>query len=296
MRVRIQHHTTYSYARPVVLGPHLLRLHPAAHCPAELLSYRLDVSPTADRYWQFDAWNNRICRLVFDDEQATPDTLSITVEATFALQPVNPFDFLIEPGFDELPFQLDELRAREFAPLLQQAPLDANTAEWLESIDDRGGIIEYLVRLNRRVATDLDYLARLEPGFQSPGQTLALRRGSCRDSAWLLCAALRAKGIVSRFVSGYLVQLREDDDSVAADGGVREDSVDLHAWAEAYVPGAGWIGLDGTSGLLCTEGHIPLAAATHPLLAAPVDGTFARAKGVAVEASLGHTMHVTRVQ
>ncbi|MBL8719074.1 MAG: transglutaminase family protein [Myxococcales bacterium] len=276
MRLLLQHYTRYGYPEPALLGPHVVRLKPAHHTKAKVLSYALRVEQPHRVHWQHDPWGNELARLTFLDDVGL-ESLDLLVEIALEIRPVNPFDFYVEPRCAELPFEYPDDLRRELAPFFAvDDPAYARAdrfAEFTGSLPKGGNTIDYLVELNRRVKEEVRYVIREEPGTFTPEQTLTEKRGSCRDSAALLVAALRARGLAARFVSGYLVQLADEGMLPDQPRGVGRDVVDLHAWAEVFLPGAGWIGLDGTSGLLCGEGHVPLACTATPALAAPVDGT-----------------------
>jgi uncharacterized protein (DUF2126 family)/transglutaminase-like putative cysteine protease len=280
IRVAVEHRTVYRFDRPTDIGPHLVRLRPAPHCRTSITGYSLRVSP-AEHFvnWQQDVYGNHAARLVFT-QPATE--LSITVDLVADLSPINPFDFFVDDSARQFPFEYPLGSAEDLAAYLRRvdepgAPVGSGAGprlrHWLEEFDAPSAkgtaIVDFLVELNRRVAGDIAYSLRMEPGVQSPDTTLETGVGSCRDSAWLLVAMLRELGLAARFVSGYLVQLVPDD----ASANLTEDFTDLHAWAEVYVPGAGWIGLDATSGLLAGEGHIPLVGSPRPEHAAPISGS-----------------------
>jgi transglutaminase-like putative cysteine protease len=272
MRVRIRHETRYRYPRPTALGPQVVRLRPAGHARAAVLAYNLAIEPEAEVRWQHDPWGNRVARLTFPADALTRE-LALRVECAVDIRPVNPFDFFVDDRCQRVPFDYPDGLTEELAPFLSRALPSARLAAWLERSPADGYVTDHLVALNARVAREVRYILRAEPGIQTSDETLAKGSGSCRDSALLLVDALRAQGFAARFVSGYLVQLADEGELPDQARGVERDVVDLHAWAEVFVPGAGWIGLDGTSGLLCGEGHLPLACTVNPELAAPIDGT-----------------------
>jgi uncharacterized protein (DUF2126 family)/transglutaminase-like putative cysteine protease len=267
----LHHRTVYRYDRPVGLGPQLVRLRPAPHCRTPILAYSLRISPEKHFInWQQDPHGNYQARLVFPD----PTTeFSVEVEVVAEMAVYNPFDFFLEPGANEFPFTYDAVTAGELTPYLRTDPPSPRFDAFLGSISRKKVVtIDFLVALNQRVQNAIRYLIRLEPGVQTPEETLSLGSGSCRDSAVLLVQLLRHLGLAARFVSGYLIQLRPDQKSLDGPSGAENDFTDLHAWAEVYLPGAGWVGLDPTSGLLAGEGHLPLACTPEPSGAAPISG------------------------
>jgi uncharacterized protein (DUF2126 family) len=288
IRVELRHRTHYTYDRRVSLGPQVVRLRPAPHSRTRVRSYSLKVGPEPHFLnWQQDPQSNWLARLVFPEPA---DHLTLEVSLVADLDVINPFDFFLEPSAEKLPFQYDPVLASELKPYLAVAGGSPLVDELVRSLELRGRTVDFLVELNRRIHERTKYVIRMEPGVQTPDQTLELRSGSCRDSAWLLVQILRRLGLAARFASGYLIQLKADQKSLDGPSGAPEDFTDLHAWAEVYVPGAGFIGLDATSGLLTAEGHIPLACTPEPASAAPLTGELEECESV-----LDHRMSVKRV-
>ena len=290
IHVALNHKTSYRYDRPVTLSPQTVRLRPAPHTRTPILSYSLRVLPEEHFLnWQQDPQGNFLARLVFPK---TTQFFSVEVDLVAEMTVINPFDFFLEPQAQKIPFCYEPELQKELAPFLATGTPGPRLKEFVDSISRTPtATIDFLVALNQRLQHATRYVIRLEPGVQSPEETLSLGSGSCRDSGYLLVQVLRQLGYAARFVSGYLIQLKPDVKPIEGAEGPSEDFTDLHAWAEVYLPGAGWVGLDPTSGLFAGEGHIPLAATPEPLSAAPVSGLMSPA-----EVEFHHEMKVTRVR
>ena len=271
IRVALNHLTEYRYDRQVGMAPHVFRLRPAPHCRTPVEAYSLNITPRKHFInWQQDPFGNFLARVVFPEKA---DRLIVAVDLVALMTVINPFDFFLEEYAREVFFEYEPALKQELVPYLEVRERGPLLMEWLAAVDRYGqGTVDFLVALNRKLRESLDYTIRLEPGVQTCEETLEKGTGSCRDSAWLLVQILRHLGLAARFVSGYLVQLAADVKSLDGPSGPEADFTDLHAWAEVYIPGAGWIGLDPTSGLFAGEGHIPLACTPDPAGAAPVTG------------------------
>jgi len=325
IHVALNHKTRYDYDRPINLGPHVIRLRPAPHTRTRILSYSLRATPQKHFVnWQQDPQSNWIARLVFPEQTKE---FSVEVDLVAEMAVLNPFDFFLEPEAECVPFVYDHALDHELAPFRLRSSATPQFAKYLGEVkrtllvnsrvyetkispqtqtatrpenqelpqafsakDNRPRTIDFLVALNQKLWRDIKYTIRMEPGVQTPEETLQFASGSCRDSAWLLVQLLRHCGLAARFVSGYLIQLKPDVKSLDGPNGAEKDFTDLHAWSEVYLPGAGWIGLDPTSGLLAGEGHLPLAATPDPTSAAPISGLIDQC-----ECKFSHEMRVTRI-
>lgn len=325
IHVALYHKTHYTYDRPVNHGPHVVRLRPAPHCRTPVLSYSQKITGGEHFInWQQDPFANWNARLVF---QKPMTELKVEVEVVAEMAVYNPFDFFLEESASHFPFTYEPGLRKELLPFLEPCPLTPRLTAYLATLrrdilghpeqvphtatpesghridthhlstdehpvktDGRLRTIDLVVALNQRLQKDIRYLIRLEPGVQAPEETLEKTSGSCRDSGWLLVQVLRHFGLAARFVSGYLIQLAPDVKSLDGPSGTEVDFTDLHAWCEVYLPGAGWVGLDPTSGLLAGEGHLPLSCTPEPSSAAPVTGAIDECKS-----TLHHEMKVTRI-
>jgi len=289
IHVALNHVTHYRYDRLVNLGPQVVRLRPAPHSRTKVLSYSQRIEPATHFInWQQDPFANYQARLVFPEPTRE---FKVTIDLVVEMAVHNPFDFFLEPTAEQFPFTYAPTLKAELAPYLVTEALTPRLAAYLATIDKREQrTIDFLVQLNQRLQGDIGYTIRMEPGVQTPEETLSKASGSCRDSGWLLVQLLRHLGLAARFVSGYLIQLTPDVKAVDGPSGPEADFTDLHAWCEVFLPGAGWIGLDPTSGLMAGEGHIPLACTPQPSSAAPIEGGLDEC-----EVAFEHHMQVTRV-
>jgi uncharacterized protein (DUF2126 family)/transglutaminase-like putative cysteine protease len=285
----IYHLTHYKYDRPVTLGPQIIRLRPAPHSRTRVISHSLKVGPATHFVnHQQDPYGNWLARFVFPEPVRE---LKIEVDLVADMTVYNPFDFFVEESAEQWPFDYPEDLHDDLVIYRRPDPVGPHLQAFLDTIPrDRTGTVDFVVGLNARLAGEIGYIIRMEPGVQTPEETFGNGKGSCRDSAWLLIQILRNLGFAARFVSGYLIQLKPDLVAIDGPAGTDHDFTDLHAWAEVYLPGAGWIGLDATSGLLTGESHIPLAATPHYRNAAPISGGASYA-----EVDFAFDMKVSRV-
>ena len=289
IHVALSHITHYKYDRPVKLGPQVVRLRPAPHSRTQVLSYSLNIAPAKHFInWQQDPFANYQARLVFPEPTRE---FKVTVDMVVDMVVRNPFDYFLEPQAEEFPFKYEAAMARELAPYLVTEPATPLLCAYLDKIDrSPKRTNDFLVGVNQQLQSDIKYAIRMEPGVQTPEETLELANGSCRDTGWLMVQLLRHMGLAARFVSGYLIQLKADVKSLDGPSGAEIDFTDLHAWCEVFLPGAGWVGLDPTSGLMAGEGHIPLACTPEPSSAAPIEGGMDKC-----EVEFEHHMRVTRI-
>src|SRR5450432_1538435 len=290
IQAALRHVTRYRYDRPITLGAQTIRLRPAPHCRAKVVAYSLKIEPEEQFLnWQQDPQSNWLARVVFPEKT---DHFTVAVDLTVEMNVINPFDFFLEPAAEYFPFAYSAELKGELEPYLATRDTGPAFTRYLAGIArDKKQTTNFIFDLNAQLSRDIGYLIRMEPGIQTPEDTLCKASGSCRDTAWLLVQLLRHLGLAARFASGYLVQLKPDVKSLDGPSGTEVDFTDLHAWCEVYLPGAGWVGLDPTSGLFAGEGHIPLACAANPNLAAPISGAVEPA-----EVLFDFDMSVTRIK
>ena len=289
IHIALHHQTDYQYSKLIQIEPQVVRLRPAPHCRSKIISYSLKIEPTEHFInWQQDPFANYQARLVFPKKTKH---FTVTVDLIVEMAVYNPFDFFLEPEAQNYPFKYKENLKSELTPYLVQSKSNPLLLDYFTKIDRRKKrTIDFVVDINQQLQKDIQYLIRLEPGVQSPDETLFKKCGSCRDSAWLLVNLFRLCGLAARFVSGYLIQLKADVQAIDGPSGTDKDFTDLHAWCEVFLPGAGWVGLDPTSGLIAGEGHIPLACTPAPSNAAPIEGVIE-----ACEVQFEHHMEILRI-
>ncbi len=290
LHVALNHQTHYRYDRLVQMSPHVIRLRPAPHSRTPILSYALHIDPKGYFLnWQQDPHGNYLARIVFPEKV---HEFHVTIDLVADMVIHNPFDFFLEPEAETVPFDYEPRLKHDLLPYLAKESPGPRLQKWLQQFKkpQNDPTVPFLMNLNQQLQSEIAYVVRMEPGVQTPEETLELARGSCRDTGWLLVQIFRHLGIASRFVSGYLIQLVADVKALEGPTGTDRDFTDLHAWVEAFLPGAGWVGFDPTSGLLAGEGHIPLACTPHPLTAAPIDGLMD-----SCETEFSHEMSVTRI-
>ncbi len=223
IHVALNHVTHYKYDKAVTLSPQIIRLRPAPHSRTPIVSYSLKVTP-GDHFinWQQDPQSNWLARLVFPEKTTE---LKIEVDLVAEMSVINPFDFFLEPMAEQFPFAYEDWQRHELAPYLYKLEEGPKFAEYLAKVPrEPKRTVDFLVALNQQLQQDIKYGIRLEPGVQSPEETLTLLSGSCRDSAWLLVQLLRHLGLAARFVSGYLIQLTPDVKSLDGPSGPEADS------------------------------------------------------------------------
>ena len=281
IQAALRHVTRYRYDRLIGLGPQTIRLRPAPHTRAKIIAYSLTVEPKNHFLnWQQDPQSNWLARVVFPEKV---DHFTVAVDLTVEMNVINPFDFFLEPDAEEYPFSYSAELKAELEPYLKtsasssegdkKTSLGEKFDAYLAKIPrEKKHTTNFVFDLNAALSREIAYTIRMEPGIQTPEETLTKASGSCRDSAWLLVQILRHLDLAARFASGYLIQLKPDVKALDGPSGTDVDFTDLHAWCEVYLPGAGWVGLDPTSGLFAGEGHIPLACAANPTQAAPISG------------------------
>lgn len=282
MQFSILHTIRYTYSRAVFLEPHVVRLQPR-HCGTQWLrEFDVQVTPQpAGIAHGLDAEGNTTTTVWFDGEHPA---LAISVRARGTTQRENPFDYLLLPDQCQLPLEYDASLRAPLAPACERpVPSDAPdaVAQFAARLEqDAGGeLLAFLERLNQTIYSDFESIRRDEGDPWPAAETLASSRGSCRDVAVLFVDACRSRGIAARFVSGY------------QEGDAEQDDRDLHAWAEVYVPGAGWRGYDPTHGLAVADRHVAVAASILPANAAPVIGSF-RGTGATANMETHIVLHV----
>lgn len=284
MKLKISHVTRYEYERAVSFSPHLIYLRPRDTALLRVDQFHFNISPDAKVLWTRDSQDNLLARVHFWERAAN---LNIRAELRVETFDTNPFDFILEPHALTFPFVYDELHAFNLGPYLAPPFAETRTAllSWLDAhfTDRPAETVPFLVALNTLVHRSLTYTRRHERGIQPSTTTLRLGSGSCRDYAVLFVELCRTLGIAARFVSGYLHDPSPDSAAYGA----------MHAWAEVFLPGAGWKGLDPTHGIFCDDSFVPVAHAAVAESVNPIQGSYYAPDPV--PSRLSHTVLVERI-
>jgi len=265
MKIRIQHRTTYRYAEPVRLGPHRVMVRPREGHDLQIESSILTIRPAHAIHWMRDVNGNSIALVDFTERAVE---MMIYSELVLNHYDSDPLDFRVETYALHYPFVYDPWTLPELTAFTHIVfPADAERVrQWLGQFWEPGKLVEtvsLLKRLNRFIFENFTYRRRDEFGVQRPARTLDENSGSCRDFATLFIEACRSWGLAARFVSGYML-------CEATEAG----RASTHAWAEVYLPGAGWKGFDPTSGRMAGSQHVAVAVSRHPEAATPIAGSF----------------------
>jgi transglutaminase-like putative cysteine protease len=282
MRIAVDHLTEYRYAEPVSFGEHSLYLRPRESQTIHVESFELDCRPEGTVRWMRDCFNNVVAVVSFG--LAESSLLSFHCKMEFEVLEENPFDFILEARAARFPFSYDDREKSALGPYLEAEEAERwRVLEWVRgTLGDPTAsreTISLLTELNSAINREIAYVARDEEGTQTANGTLELKTGSCRDMAELFVAASRHLGLAARFVSGYLYE-------PSGSGGAEAHNVaagSMHAWAEVYLPGGGWRGLDPTNGLVTDHHFLPAAVGNRPDWVSPIQGRYFHRGDVASE-------------
>ena len=264
MNLGLRYKTVYHYEKPVGFSPHAVRLFPRTERFARVRRLEFAASSGATIRYARDVFDNVVASCFFSEKRRD---LSFELEIDLELEEKDAFDFILEPEAVDMPFAYDENLAAVLRPYMQRTTADGlELPGWKPpAAAEPRGTVSALVGLNQAMHEGIGYERREEGPALPPAETLRLGRGACRDVAVLLAEILRAHGLAARLVSGYL---RE------ADAKSRRAEGSLHAWTEVYLPGAGWVGMDGTNGVFCNHNFIAAAVGLRPADITPIDGSF----------------------
>ncbi|MEZ5007780.1 MAG: transglutaminase family protein [Chitinophagales bacterium] len=261
MKIIITHHTEYSFDSEVFLEPHYLRFRPRKTAYADIEHFVLTISPqpTGHRVIR-DEENNLIDFCWFD---GMTQNLVITAETVIQTTSFNPFAFILHPqNYNQFPFEYDKSQKKLLATTLATQPVSKDLLDYGGTIQksSNSNTIQYLTNLTKQLHQDFLVEYREFGAPLLPNETFELKRGSCRDLSWMQINLLRHQGFATRFVSGYYYFKME------------EPAYELHAWIEVFLPGAGWIGLDPSHGILTGNTHFPIVSSDHFENTMPVSG------------------------